>query len=249
MARPGRLSSLRSSLVIGLMIGLFSTIAVAGADAASVSDANAPTGALGVVRPAVDAFEVAFAPLAPCFGDPTILFEDLPGRKGEYRVGSSTVAINPNRVVSDMDQVVVHELAHHLMIACNIDSDRLFQQAFYASQGVPSSIGWYDYSDGWAATPAEQFAEAVSQVVLSTNDGRINIAPASVDLVRGLAANTSDSPDFVPKQAATGMQGPASKRLSYGATTEQTLTVAFEIPRLTWRPSVGAAVGLAGRVR
>ncbi len=248
IARSSRIGSVRKSLVLGATVAMFSTMAVSGADAAYVADANAPAGALAVVLPAVDAFETSFRPLASCLGNPTILFEDLPGRRGEYRVGSSTVAVNPNRVVADMAQVVVHELAHHLMIACKIDSDQQFQKAFYASQGIPESIGWYDYSDGWAATPAEQFAEAVSQMVLSTSTGRINIAPPSVDLVRGLAGETSDPSIFVPKRAATGTQRSTSNRDSYSAITEQTLRVALEIPGPTRRTSLGGAVGLAGRV-
>ena len=235
--------------VVAVALAIFTVVMVPRAQAALVTEANAPTGALAVVVPAVDAFENSFSNYQKCLGEPTIVFEDLPGRKGEYRVGLSTVALNPNRSVDDMAQVVVHELAHHLMIECGIDRDQSFQEAFYASQGIPLTRGWYDYSGGWSATPAEQFSEAVSLIVLGTNTGRITISKAPAELVGNLAGPMAGSAVFVPKRAvgrevrsATGQSG-LTANLGAGASVE------LNFAQLSRRTSLGPAVGLAGRLR
>ena len=214
-----------------------------------VVEANAPTGAMAVVVPAVDAFGSSFSKYRGCLGEPTIVFEDLPGRKGEYRVGLSTVALNPHRPVHDMAQVVVHELAHHLMIECGIDQDKTFQEAFYASQGIPLGLGWYDYSDGWSATPAEQFSEAVSLTVLGTNTGRIAISKAAAELVQGLAGPAGGPSVLVPKRAAGREVRSTSSQSVLTATVEAGASVELDFSPLARRTSLGPAVGLAGRMR
>jgi len=234
--------------VVAATLALFMAVMAPGVGAALVTEANAPTGAMAVVVPAVDAFEVSFSKYRGCLGEPTIVFEDLPGRKGEYRVGLSTVALNPNRSVDDMAQVVVHELAHHLMIECGIDQDKPFQDAFYASQGIPLGRGWYDYSDGWSATPAEQFSEAVSLTVLGTNTGRIAISQAAAELVQGLAGPVAGSSVFVPKRAA-GREVRSPSSHTAAAAAYAGAFVESEFSQLARRTSLGPAVGLAGRLR
>lgn len=239
----------KSYAVVAVALATFTVVMVPQAQAGLVTETNAPTGAIAVVVPAVGAFESSFSNYQQCLGEPTIVFEDLPGRKGEYRVGLSTVALNPHRSVDDMAQVVVHELAHHLMVECGIDQDESFQQAFYASQGIPRGRGWYDYSDGWSATPAEQFSEAVSLIVLGTNTGRITISKAAAELVRDLAGPLAGSSVFVPKRSvgrevrsASGQSGLAT---NLGA--EDSVELKFEQP--SRRTSLEPAGGLAGRLR
>ncbi|MDH5420263.1 MAG: hypothetical protein OEY55_00505 [Acidimicrobiia bacterium] len=145
--------------VIAEAVVVFTAMMAPQAHAALVTEATAPTGAMAVVVPAVNAFENSFSNYQKCLGEPTVVFEDLPGRKGEFPVGLSTVALNPEHSVDGVAQVVVHGLANHLMVESGIDHDKAFQDAFYASQGIPLGRGWYDYSGGWPATPAEQFSE------------------------------------------------------------------------------------------
>lgn len=235
--------------MVAATLALFMAVMVPGVGAALVTEANAPTGAMAVVVPAVDAFETSFSKYRGCLGEPTIVFEDLPGRKGEYRVGLSTVALNPNRSVDDMAQVVVHELAHHLMIECGIDQDKPFQEAFYASQGIPLGRGWYDYSDGWSATPAEQFSEAVSLTVLGTNTGRIGISQAAAELVQGLASPVAGSSVFVSKRAAGREVRSPWGHTAAAAAAGAGAFVESNISLLARRTSLGPAVGLAGRMR
>lgn len=239
----------RQYTVVAVTLAMFVAVMVPDAGAAFVMEVNAPTGAMAVVVPAVDAFENSFSKYQGCLGEPTIVFEDLPGRKGEYRVGLSTVALNPNRSVDDMAQVVVHELAHHLMIECGIDQDKSFQEAFYASQGIPLGRGWYDYSGGWSATPAEQFSEAISLTVLGTNTGRIGISKAAAELVADLASPVVGSSVFVPKRAVGREVRSTSSQSAFAATIEAGATVESDFSQLARRTSLGPAVGLAGRMR
>ena len=213
-----------------LAIGLVPTRA----QATTVAEYGEPTGALEIVLPAVNAFDRAFETFSGCLGEPTVLFEDLPGRKGEYRVGISTIALNPNRATQGMDQVVVHELAHHLMISCEIDKNTSFRDAFYASQGIPPTRGWYDYSAGWSEAPAEQFAEAVSLYVLSRNTNRIVIQSATLTEVAELALPAVVVSQWVPKAAADKSFESAANRM-----------------RLTSRSMVeaGTLLGLPSRTR
>ena len=154
------------------------------AQAAQYSTTNAPNGAVAVITPAVEAFESTFSDRA-CLTEASITFEALSGRLGEYR-GRGQIVINPNRPIATMPATVSHELGHHLMIACLIHLDEDFTKRFYAAQGIPSARGWFDYSAGWGATPAEQFAEAVSLYATGYRDGRIAIASATLELVEEL---------------------------------------------------------------
>lgn len=232
------------SALIALIILLAVVVTTNPVGAAAISDANAPSGALAVVTPAVDKFEAAFSNYSACLGNPTVVFEDLPGRKGEYRVGLSTVAINPNRDIEGMADVVVHELAHHLMVACGLDKDTNFRDAFYASQGIPLSRGWYDYSAGWSATPAEQFAEAVALSVLKVNSGRIPISDGAVDLVAGLGVPAVTVARWFPKGAtAEGVRVPLGGYSASLMATRELSGADASVVR-TIRPRLGAAVGL-----
>ncbi len=239
----------RRYTVIAATVALFMAVGGPDVGAAFVMEANAPTGAMAVVVPAVDAFGSSFSRYQWCLGEPTIVFEDLPGRKGEYRVGLSTVALNPHRRVNDMAQVVVHELAHHLMIECEIDQDKAFKEAFYASQGIPLGRGWYDYADGWSATPAEQFSEAVSLMVLGTNTGRIGISEAAAELVRDLAGPDVGPSGFVPNRAAGREVRSTASQSRFAASVEAGTAVELDFSLLARPTSLGQVVGLAGRMR
>jgi hypothetical protein len=214
--------------------------------AADVSEAGAPEGAIAVVVPAVEAFEEVFAAFDACLGQPTILFENLPGRKGEYRVGLSTVALNPNRPVDGMAQVVVHELAHHLMIACGLDRDPAFRESFYLSQGLSLDRGWYDYSEGWSATPAEQFAEVATRYVLGMSGDRIRVESAALAVVAELAGPVTTTARWSPKASATEVVNREHSRTFNAALTALAVeTQSMQILPMG-RPSLGAAIGLSG---
>jgi len=150
--------------------------------AAQISTSNAPTGAIDAIRPVAAAFEATLMPQNDCLTEASVTFEDLSGRLGEYR-GNGSIVINPNRPVDSMPATLAHELGHHFMLACSIQTDSGFKERFYAAQSLSLSRGWFDFSQGWSATPAEQFAEAVALYTTGYSDGRIGISAAALDLI------------------------------------------------------------------
>lgn len=246
----GRLSLGIRGGVSATIIVLTALTGVLPALAANVTEVGAPVGALAVVAPAVEVFEEVFVEFDACLGEPTILFEDLPGRRGEYRVGLSTVALNPNRPIAGMAQTVVHELAHHLMVACGLDKNPAFRESFYAAQGLPPERGWYDYSHGWSATPAEQFAEVVTRYVLGASGDRVLVKADALLLVAGLAEPVLAEARWLPKASATKEENLEHSRTfgvalsAAGIETQPMQTLPMS------RSSLGASIGLFGwRVR
>lgn len=178
-----RKTRLASILVVTMWIALLPAVA----DAAEVSSDGSPLGAVAIVQAATQTFENAFPLQAECIGNVSVVFENLPGRRGEYRVGLNEIAINPNREIDTMAVVAVHEMAHHLMIACGVSNDEAFRVDFFKAQGLDTGRSWFDYSAGWSATPAEHFAEVVTDFVLGTSTGRIRIDESATQLVARLA--------------------------------------------------------------
>lgn len=154
--------------------------------AAQISSVNAPTGAIYAVRPVAEAFEAALMPQNECLTEAIVTFEDLPGRFGEYR-GNGSIVINPNRAVDSMPTTLAHELGHHFMLACSIQTDSEFRERFYAAQGLSLAQSWFDSSSGWSASPAEHFAEAVALYTTGYSDGRIRISPTTLSLIAEFA--------------------------------------------------------------
>ena len=219
---------LRSTAMF-LAIGVLFAFQVQPAQAAEINSANTTSAAVEKIEPAVTAFENTFSTLSGCLGSPTIIFENLQGRKGEYRVGTSTIAINPNRSIDDMPAVVVHELGHHLFIECSIDRDSQFRESFYAAQGITDTRSWYDSSAGWAATPAEQFSEAVALYVLGAKGSSMAISDEALDLIAAIGRPDSDT-TRTPITANTAM-----RRSSQDGTnlSHATLVAAVQTPQPT----------------
>jgi hypothetical protein len=157
-----------------------------------------------------------------------VIFEDLPGRKGEYRTASGTVVVNPNREVSSMTYTVIHELAHHATISCGVHRDGVLTEAFYAAQQLPGERGWFDGSAGWSGTPAEQFAEGVVLVVLGSNDGRISLSSAAVDVVRAWMAGRP-----VPVAPTTTTTAAPTTTTTVAPTTQAPTTTTTAAPTTT----------------
>ena len=132
---------------------------------------------------ATAAWSSVFAGSADCLGTTTVRFEDLPGLKGGYVVQDREVVLNPNRPTSTLSLVAVHELSHHVMMACDLNHDEGFRLAFYEAQGLPLERGWFEYGAGWESAPAEHLAEAATLLVLGTSSGRIAVSDETVQLL------------------------------------------------------------------
>lgn len=155
---------------------------------ATQRDNDTPKGAERAVALAVEAFEHAIGSRYDCVTEPSVRFEILAGRKGEYRPHDGSIAINPNRPVRTMPVTVVHELGHQFMVSCAIHGDVAFTEAFYAAQGLPAARSWFDYSEGWSNAPAEHFAEAIAWHTLGDTDGRIQLTEQTRELISELGS-------------------------------------------------------------
>ena len=157
-------------LVAGMLLGPVSGSAVAFADTPSV-----PTQTQDAVARAHQAWQDGLGSREACSSGVSMIFEALDGRRGEYRTGTAQVVIDPTDDVAGIESIVVHELSHHTFLACGAFADAELQEAFYASQGLPSGRDWFDYSHGWANTPAEHFAEAMAVTVWGSGEGGISV--------------------------------------------------------------------------
>ena len=86
-----------------------------------------------------------------------------------------------------IEEVVVHEVAHHLDATCDQFDD--VRDGFLTTQGSASP---WNSGPSWEETPAEQFAEAVTIVVLDRQRAHnVRVSPDAVDVVRrwGAAAD------------------------------------------------------------
>lgn len=86
-----------------------------------------------------------------------------------------------------IEQSVIHELAHHLDATCPAVED--VRPLFQAAQQTDAA---WDRGPTWAETPAEQFAEAVSLVVLDRRRaGNVVVRSEALDVVSEWAGSPS----------------------------------------------------------
>lgn len=191
-------------LVAGILMG-----PVTGATVASAETPSVPSATRSVVDAAYAEWQGGLGARRDCSSGVTVVFEEIDGRRGEYRTGSATVVIGPSDDVAGMASIVVHELSYHTFLACGAFADTEFSAAFYAAQGIPAGRDWFDYSGGWAATPAEHFAEAAAVTILGSGEGGIAVtAETRAVMSRWLSgapvvASTSETYEPVPYASGT----------------------------------------------
>ena len=141
----------------------------------------------------------ALGPRQGCASGVTITLEALPSRRGEYRVATRQVVIDPGGDLDTLPGIVVHELSHHAFLACGAFADENLTEAFLSAQQLPLDRDWFDYSAGWEQAPVEHFAEAMSTSILGADSTSLRITPEAVRVIRlWLAAvpiMTSPPPD------------------------------------------------------
>ncbi len=98
--------------------------------------------------------------------------------RARYRSG--VIDIRVPATAPRIEEVVVHEVAHHLDATCDgLDEVR---PEFLATQGSTSA---WDSGPSWEETPAEQFAEALTLVVLGRQRAHnVRVSSEAVDVVR-----------------------------------------------------------------
>lgn len=186
------------SIVMTLTIGLASP---AGAFDVAAVDRNASDEVVQTVDAAAARWWQSLSGRSGCVSAVSVVFEDLPARKGEYRTRAAAVVIDTGVPVSELARVAVHELAHHAFVSCGAYGDRDLKSAFYAAVGIPSDREWFDYTAGWSATPAELFAEAVTVVVEGASAHGLALNQAGVDVVRSWMQGSPIMPASAPLPA------------------------------------------------
>ena len=175
-------------LIAGMLVGPVAGSTVAYADTTVSTDTQV------VVDQAVDQWNTHLGTRQQCSSGVSVIFEELSGRRGEYRTGSGEVVIDPADSPIGLDAIVVHELSHHTFLACGAFADAEFTTAFYAAQGIPAGRDWFDYSAGWAQAPAEHFAEALATIVVGGGEGGIPIDSETIGLLSRWLAGAPVAP-------------------------------------------------------
>jgi hypothetical protein len=199
---------MRSIRMSALVAVLLLPAGVAGAGAA-VDPGGAPPESASAAQAAAGEWAAFLSARSGCLGDVGIRFEQLDGRRGEYRTRARVVAIDPDVPVDQVRRVVVHELAHHAMLACGLYADPAFGEAFYASAALPASRTWFDYSAGWEVTPAEVLAEALTQAITGAPAHGVVASPDTVAVVRAWAAGMPLPEAAAPAAPAQTAPAPA----------------------------------------
>ena len=179
-------------LVAGMLIGPVSGSTVAFADTPSV-----PTQTQDAVARAHQAWHDGLGSREACSSGVSMAFEALEGRRGEYRTRTAQVVIDPTDDIAGIESIVVHELSHHTFLACGAFADADLMDAFYVSQGIPEGRDWFDYSHGWASTPAEHFAEAMAITIWGSGEGGIAVGPDTQSIIARWLAGAPVTPPTV----------------------------------------------------
>ena len=108
-------------------------------------------------------FLTAFQARTDCFGDVRLqAVSDLPSRAA-YDPATATVSVRVPGTPAFLQSGLIHEWAHHVEHQCPEHLE--LRPAFLTAQGLPANADWFS-GESWAATPSEQYAEAVVVLVL-----------------------------------------------------------------------------------
>ncbi len=190
----------------------------------------------------------ALGPRQGCASGVTITLEELPSRRGEYRVATQQVVIDPSGDVATLPGIVIHELSHHAFLSCGAFADENLTEAFLSAQQLPLDRDWFDYSAGWEQAPVEHFAEAMSTSILGADSTSLRVSPEAVRVIRlWLAAApimTSPPPDeyapipYAPAVATADRRG--DDQVSEPDQSKTMAAGAVEIKRDATPPKVDA---------
>jgi hypothetical protein len=212
------MQSWKALLLAGMLMGpvIGSTAALADSPSVSIDVAT-------IVDAAYDEWHRSLGVRQQCSSGVSIVFEPIDGRRGEYRTRTAEVVIDPNDSTVGMGAIVIHELAHHTFLACGAFGDADFTTAFYAAQDLPEDRDWFNYAAGWAATPAEHFAEAMAVTIYGAGEGGISVGTETSALISRWLAGAPTTPPApshnpIPYSLVTGLPGEGGVVMSGGPT-------------------------------
>ncbi len=123
--------------------------------------------------------------VADCLGHPRLEAAPELGDLARYDPATATVIVRVPATAPSLSGSLVHELAHHLEVACPTHHD--LRPEFLVAQRHPAGTPWFGQT-AWEQRPSEQFAEAVVEVVLgerTRNQLALHLEPATTRLVAG----------------------------------------------------------------
>lgn len=165
----------RATRCLGIApLGIALTLSGCGADSDTV---NGPDDFVAVVESALYSAEERLPRVSDCLTGFTVEPAWHLDDRAVYVDG--IISVRVPATAPRIEQSVIHELAHHLDATCpSVDEVRpLFQAA------QQTDAAW-DRGPTWAETPAEQFAEAVTLVVLDRQRaGNVVIRADAVDVI------------------------------------------------------------------
>lgn len=235
------MQSWKALLIAGMLMG-----PVIGSTAALADSPSVSADVAAIVDSAYEEWHSSLGVRQQCSSGVSVVFESIDGRRGEYRTRTGEVVIDPNDSTAGMGAIVVHELAHHTFLACGAFADNAFTSAFYAAQDLPEDRDWFYYAAGWAATPAEHFAEAMAVTIYGSGEGGISVGTETSALIsRWLAGAPATPPapshDPIPYSSATGLPGEDGVVMSGGPTVASSGPTTTSEPPALYRSAVELA--------
>lgn len=118
-----------------------------------------------------------------CITEPTLQAAWELGTRAEYQPQSATLLVRVPGTPATLRSELLHEFAHHLEFTCAEHAE--LRTGFLAAQGFPSDANWFG-GTSWEATPSEQYAETVVELIEGrrTYRGGIEITDDAIDVVR-----------------------------------------------------------------
>ena len=161
-------------------------LAVAGLAAAAppprmLVDPGTPEDVAALAADTFDEFIEEAPALENCVGNIRLAGAWRLDERGEYDADTSRITVRIPGTAPRLAGTLVHELGHHVDAVCLSEDVRV---SFRRAQGISDDLSW-DVGATWAEVPAEQFAEAIVEVVLGRRSPTlgVRIGPAAVELV------------------------------------------------------------------
>ncbi len=200
------------------------------AQAAEINSANTTSAAVEKIEPAVTAFENTFFDVIRLPRKPHHHLRESPGSKRRVPSGHFDDRHQPRTEASTI--CLPWSCTNSATISSsNAQSTETLSSANRSMppQGITDTRSWYDSSAGWAATPAEQFSEAVALYVLGAKGSSMAISDEALDLIAAIGRPDSDT-TRTPITANTAM-----RRSSQDGTnlSHATLVAAVQTPQPT----------------
>jgi hypothetical protein len=129
-----------------------------------------------------DQFQEVFPAQAGCARGVGLETDRDLGDRGQYDPDTATITLRIPGTATKLRNSFLHELGHHLEFACPAQLE--LRPSFLAAQGFSPQQDWFA-GESWGATPSEQFAEAVVEVVEGRRNLRygIELSREALDLV------------------------------------------------------------------